>query len=76
MSPDLPAPITSPAGPTAPQVTPEAPPQMEQISATELASLRRRADKYRFLFRTIVTVTSILAGVTLIIVLAAILTDM
>jgi hypothetical protein len=49
---------------------------MEQISATELASLRRRADKYRFLFRTIVTVTSILAGVTLIIVLAAILTDM
>lgn len=76
---DLPAPTTSPAeptGPAAPQIMPEVPPQMEQISATELAALRHRADKYRFLFRIVVTVTGILVGATLIVVLAALLTDM
>ena len=71
--------IPVPATPaeTSPPAVPEAivPPQLEQIQSTELALLRQRADRYRFLFRTIITVTSIIVGATLIVVLAAILTD-
>ena len=55
---------------------PLSPATMEQISSTELADLRRRAERYRFLFRTIVTVTGILVGGTVIVVLTALLTDL
>jgi hypothetical protein len=63
------------ASPLAPiEPAPSAP--MEQVTSAELADLRRRADRYRFLFKTIVTVTGILVGATLIVVLAALLTDL
>lgn len=71
-----PAPATIPADPVSPAAMPEPAAAMVQVSQAELADLRQRADRYRFLFRTIVTVTSILVGATLIIVLAAVLTDM
>ena len=51
------------------------PAQNEMIPAAELAELRRRADRYRFLFRTIVAVTGILVVAATIIVLVAIFTD-
>jgi hypothetical protein len=66
--------VHPPVAPVA--VEPMAPATMEQISAVELADLRRRAERYRFLFKTIVTVTSILVGATLIVVLVALLTDL
>jgi len=76
MNGDLPAPTTSPAGAAAPLATEGSPPApMEQIPAVELAELRRRADRYRFLFRTIVTVTSLLVAAVLIVTLVAILFD-
>jgi len=59
-----------------PAMEPLTPAAMEQVPAVELAELRRRADRYRFLFRTIVTVTGILVGATVIVVLAALLTDL
>lgn len=71
-----PTPTTIPADPVVPAAMPEPTAAMVQVSQAELADLRQRADRYRFLFRTIVTVTSILVGATLIIVLAAVLTDM
>lgn len=75
MNGDLPAPTTS-AGAAAPLATEGSPPTpMEQIPAVELAELRRRADRYRFLFRTIVTVTSLLISAALIVTLVAILFD-
>ena len=75
MNGDLPAPTTSPAGAPAPLATEGSPPPMEQMPAVELAELRRRADRYRFLFRTIVTVTSLLVAAVLIVTLVAILFD-
>jgi hypothetical protein len=48
---------------------------MAQVPEAELADLRRRADRYRFLFRTIVTVTSILVVGTLIVVAMGLLSD-
>lgn len=48
---------------------------LEQISAIELADLRRRAEKYRFLFKTIITVTAIVVGAGLVICLAALVLD-
>lgn len=71
---ELPEPVHPPVAPAT--LEPIAPATMEQIPAIELADLRRRAEKYRFLFRTIVTVTGILVGATLIVVLAALLTDL
>jgi hypothetical protein len=53
-------------------VPPATPAPMEQISSAELADLRRRAEKYRFLFRTIVTVTTIVAVALLAVVIVAI----
>jgi hypothetical protein len=74
-NPDVPV-----AAPTAPPPVPlEAtvvPPTLEQVPSAELADLRRRADRYRFLFKTIVTVTGIIVGATLIISLVALLIDM
>ena len=76
MNGDPPAPTTSPAGDAAPLATEGSPPApMEQIPAAALAELRRRADRYRFLFRTIVTVTSLLVAAVLIVTLVAILFD-
>jgi len=73
----LPTPAVPAAEPSAPAVVDLLPPAaMEHIASAELADLRRRADRYRFLFKTIVTVTGILVGATLIVVLAAILIDM
>jgi hypothetical protein len=51
------------------------PPTLEQVPSAELADLRRRADRYRFLFKTIVTVTAILVGATLIVALVALFID-
>lgn len=76
MTPDDAQPVTgadAPA-PVAPFEPPVAP-TFEQVSTRDLAELRQRADKYRFLFKTIVTVTAILVGATLIVVLASIFTD-
>ncbi len=52
-------------------IQPAVPVPMEQISSVELADLRRRAEKYRFLFKTIVTVTTILAVALLGVVIVA-----
>jgi hypothetical protein len=71
---ELPDKVNEPVVPAG--VAPIAPATMEQIPSAELADLRRRAEKYRFLFKTIVTVTGILVGATLIVVLAALLTDL
>ena len=56
-------------------LAPALPVQNEMIPASELAELRRRADKYRFLYRTIVAVTGILVVAMTIIVLVAMFTD-
>lgn len=56
-------------------IPPAVPVPLEQISSVELADLRRRADKYRFLFRTIVTVTTILAVALLGVVILALVFD-
>lgn len=74
--PDTPSPTVQLAdAPPAPVITPAIQAPLEQVSAAELADLRRRADKYRFLFKTIVTVTSILIGATLIVCIVALLID-
>ena len=52
-------------------IKPSVPGPMEQISSVELADLRRRAEKYRFLFKTIVTVTTILMVAMLAVVVLA-----
>lgn len=77
MQDDLPAPSVPPAVVASPfpAIDLSAPAPLEQVSVAELAELRRRAERYRFLFKTIVTVTCILVGATLIVVLAAILGD-
>ena len=73
MNGDLPAPVPRPAETGPPQIIGAGgPAPLEQISSAELAELRRRADKYRFLFRTIVTVTSLLVVSALIVTLVAI----
>jgi hypothetical protein len=73
MTNDLPAPVPpsfeAPA-PLAPEPGAAAP-----VTPAELTDLRHRADKYRFLFRTIIAVTGILVAATLIVVLAALLID-
>jgi hypothetical protein len=73
MTDDLPAPVPpsleAPA-PHAPEPGAAAP-----VTPAELTDLRHRADKYRFLFRTIIAVTGILVAATLIVVLAALLID-
>ena len=71
---ELPENLNATAVPTA--MEPVSPAAMEQVPAVELADLRRRADRYRFLYRTIVTVTGILVGATVIVVLVALLTDL
>lgn len=76
MSNSEPNAVVAPVEPSPAPLAPAVPVQSELIPATELAELRRRADKYRFLFRTIVAVTGILVVATLIIVLVAILTDL
>ena len=63
---DAPAPLA---------VEPTAPAPLAQLGTSELTDLRLRADKYRFLFKTIVTVTVILVVATLVVVLAALLID-
>jgi len=79
MTNDLPAPVPpsleAPA-PLAPEPGAAAPvmPVMP-VTPAELTDLRHRADKYRFLFRTIIAVTGILVAATLIVVLAALLID-
>jgi len=76
MEAHVPVPAT-PAKTSPPAVLePTAPSQLEQIPSAELALLRLRADRYRFLFKTIITATSIIVGATLIVVLVAILTDL
>ena len=70
-------PVAAPTGPPpVPLAATAVPPTLEQVPSAELADLRRRADRYRFLFKTIVTVTGIIVGATLIIALAALLIDM
>ena len=77
MNSDTPVPVVAQAAPPAvPVEATTAPPALEQVPSAELADLRRRADRYRFLFKTIVTVTGIIVGATLIIVLVALLIDM
>ena len=71
---ELPEKLNATAVPTA--MKPVSPAAIEQVPAVELADLRRRADRYRFLYRTIVTVTGILVGATVIVVLVALLTDL
>ena len=76
MTNDFPAPVPQPLeAPSALVVEPGAPAPLAQVPSAELTDLRRRADKYRFLFKTIVTVTGILVAATLVVVLAALLID-
>ena len=76
MTDDLPAPVPPSLEAPAPlAVEPAAPAPLAQVPPAELTDLRHRADKYRFLFRTIIAVTGILVAATLIVVLAALLID-
>jgi len=76
MNPDTPGPVVAQAAPPQVPLEATAPAALEEVPSAELADLRRRADRYRFLFKTIVTVTGIIVGATLIIVLVALLIDM
>lgn len=77
MNSDTPVPVVAQAAPPpVPLEATAAPATLEQVPSAELADLRRRADRYRFLFKTIVTVTGIIVGATLIIALVALLIDM
>ena len=76
MNSDTPVPaVAQGASPAVPLEATIAPPALEQVPSAELADLRRRADRYRFLFKTIVTVTSILVGALLIVSIVALLID-
>jgi hypothetical protein len=73
MTDDLPAPVSPSLEAPAPLAA--EPGAAAPVTTAELTLLRHRADKYRFLFRTIIAVTGILVGATLIVVLAALLID-
>ena len=76
MTNDLPAPVPPSLEAPAPlAVEPGAHASPASVTTAELTLLRHRADKYRFLFRTIIAVTGILVGATLLVVLAALLID-
>jgi len=76
MNSDPAVPVVAPtASPPVPLEAAAVPTTLEQVPSAELADLRRRADRYRFLFKTIVTVTAILVGATLIVALVALFID-
>lgn len=72
MSTEAPVPVNAAGAIDQVPIAPAPVPALVQIPESELADLRRRADRYRFLFRTIVTVVSIVVAALVAVVLIAV----